>query len=430
MTALRAGARPRWPTDRRSGLASRRCERRPGTPCARRRRTSSPGWRSVGGSTAARRPGGDPPRRRPGLSTPTAWPTRAGPPLTPRHRFRIASHSKTFTATAIMQLVERGPPAARRSRRALAAELAGTPSRGVPSASCWPTAAASSATARTATSGSCARAFPDRRRCRHRHRRRRGARPQRAVQVLQHRLLAARSASSRPSPASRTPSTSPDVILGPLGLDDTSPDLDPGRGRRARHRLHRPGYADRPPAHRPRRHRRHGLGHRVLVHGDRSRPLRGGPLARRRPACSSDDAKRQMQRAEWAVEGATSCTGSGWPSPRSATRRVVGHGGGFPGFITRTWWDPVDRLALAVLTNAIDGPALTLANAPSASSTSPGRPARRRRRRRWHRGRRRPDVVLRALRQPVGRHRRRRPRRPPVPARSDRRRTGRGAVRA
>src|SRR5205085_690518 len=29
-------------------------------------------------------------------------------PLTPRHIFRIASHSKTFTATAIMLLVQRG----------------------------------------------------------------------------------------------------------------------------------------------------------------------------------------------------------------------------------------------------------------------------------------------------------------------------------
>ncbi|WP_281268566.1 serine hydrolase [Deinococcus yavapaiensis] len=29
-----------------------------------------------------------------------------GQPLTPRHLFRIASHSKTFTATAIFQLVE------------------------------------------------------------------------------------------------------------------------------------------------------------------------------------------------------------------------------------------------------------------------------------------------------------------------------------
>ena len=31
-----------------------------------------------------------------------------GEPLTPRHRFRVASHSKTFTAAGIMLLRERG----------------------------------------------------------------------------------------------------------------------------------------------------------------------------------------------------------------------------------------------------------------------------------------------------------------------------------
>ena len=36
----------------------------------------------------------------------------SGTPLTPGHRFRIASHSKTFTATAVMRLVDQGraPP--------------------------------------------------------------------------------------------------------------------------------------------------------------------------------------------------------------------------------------------------------------------------------------------------------------------------------
>lgn len=32
----------------------------------------------------------------------------AGDKLTPQHLFRIASHSKTFTATAVLQLAERG----------------------------------------------------------------------------------------------------------------------------------------------------------------------------------------------------------------------------------------------------------------------------------------------------------------------------------
>jgi CubicO group peptidase (beta-lactamase class C family) len=76
----------------------------------------------------------------------------------------------------------------------------------------------------------------------------------------------------------------------------------------------------------------------------------------------SDDAKRQMQRTEWEVEGG-GAYGLGFAVAKVGERRVVGHGGGFPGFITRTWFDPTDRLGVSVLTNAVDGPALTLANA-------------------------------------------------------------------
>ena len=42
-------------------------------------------------------------------------------------------------------------------------------------------------------------------------------------------------------------------------------------------------------------------------------------------------------------------------------RRLVGHGGGWPGHITRSLLDPVAGLAVSVLTNAIDGPAVELA---------------------------------------------------------------------
>ena len=52
-----------------------------------------------------------------------------------------------------------------------------------------------------------------------------------------------------------------------------------------------------------------------------------------------------MQRTEWAVAGTDSWYGLGLSIAEIGTRRVVGHGGGFPGFITRTWWDPTDRLA-------------------------------------------------------------------------------------
>ncbi len=75
-----------------------------------------------------------------------------------------------------------------------------------------------------------------------------------------------------------------------------------------------------------------------------------------------DDAKRQMQRTEWTVGGGGGEYGLGFGIAKVGDRRLVGHGGGFPGFITRTWFDPVDRLAVAVLTNAVDGPAMTLAS--------------------------------------------------------------------
>jgi D-alanyl-D-alanine carboxypeptidase len=41
-------------------------------------------------------------------------------------------------------------------------------------------------------------------------------------------------------------------------------------------------------------------------------------------------------------------------------RRVAGHGGGFPGHSTHTWFDAKCRLAVSVLTNDTDGPAATI----------------------------------------------------------------------
>lgn len=76
----------------------------------------------------------------------------------------------------------------------------------------------------------------------------------------------------------------------------------------------------------------------------------------------TDETKREMQHETWKVEG---------PEPRHyalgfnvsdvGDRRMIGHGGGFPGFITYTCIDPVDQLVVSVLTNAIDGPAQSLA---------------------------------------------------------------------
>ena len=56
-------------------------------------------------------------------------------------------------------------------------------------------------------------------------------------------------------------------------------------------------------------------------------------------------------------------TASGFAIQEVGGRRLVGHGGGYPGHITGTVLDPVARLAVSVLTNAIDGPAQEMVTA-------------------------------------------------------------------
>lgn len=53
--------------------------------------------------------------------------------------------------------------------------------------------------------------------------------------------------------------------------------------------------------------------------------------------------------------------GLGWQRLTAGGVRTVGHGGGFFGHATRTAFDPATGLAVAVCTNAVDGPALPLA---------------------------------------------------------------------
>jgi CubicO group peptidase (beta-lactamase class C family) len=78
----------------------------------------------------------------------------------------------------------------------------------------------------------------------------------------------------------------------------------------------------------------------------------------------SDRSKNEMQRPVW--------TGQDPDAPRDGYgygitidyyngHRTVGHSGGYPGHITRTLWDPEEGLAISVLTNAVDGPAEELA---------------------------------------------------------------------
>ena len=75
----------------------------------------------------------------------------------------------------------------------------------------------------------------------------------------------------------------------------------------------------------------------------------------------ADDSKRLMQRTEVTGEPNDGAYGLGTMIAEVGGRRLIGHGGGWPGHITRTMIDPDARLAVSVLTNAIDGPATALA---------------------------------------------------------------------
>jgi CubicO group peptidase (beta-lactamase class C family) len=66
----------------------------------------------------------------------------------------------------------------------------------------------------------------------------------------------------------------------------------------------------------------------------------------------SDASKREMQHPYWKVEQAETHYGLGFAIQTIGERRVVGHGGGFPGQSTSTLIDPVDRLVVVVLINA------------------------------------------------------------------------------
>ena len=79
----------------------------------------------------------------------------------------------------------------------------------------------------------------------------------------------------------------------------------------------------------------------------------------------SDEAKKEMQRAAWPVlapgQASKADYGLGFDLRRNEDRETFGHGGGFPGFITRTLADPQGSLVVAALTNAVDGPAEAIA---------------------------------------------------------------------
>lgn len=72
-----------------------------------------------------------------------------------------------------------------------------------------------------------------------------------------------------------------------------------------------------------------------------------------------DYIKREMQRVQFKAEKTD--WGLGFNITELSDCKIVGHGGGYPGFITRSGLNQDKKIIVIALTNAVDGPALTLA---------------------------------------------------------------------
>ncbi|WP_371405828.1 beta-lactamase family protein [Kribbella sp. NBC_00662] len=285
-----------------------------------------------------------------------------GVPLTEQHLFRIASHSKTFTATAVLQLVEQGrlrlddkaeqhvteivgTPLGQRTVRELLAHAGGVTRDGL-DADWW----------QLSTS------FPDR---------------DELLEVLRLESSAVISENDRfkysnigygllglvIEAASGAPYNAyvQTAIVDKLGLAGLGPELDPARLSEYAAGYSALAYADT----------------RVPIEHVDTRALASatGFFGNARDLVTyfsahlpgddrllTDKSKREMQHPLWITGSDDKARyGLGLSVTKVGDVDVFGHGGGYPGHITRTLVDPERRLVVSALTNAIDGPAAQLA---------------------------------------------------------------------
>jgi len=282
-----------------------------------------------------------------------------GEALTTQHLFRIASHSKTFTATAILQLVERGE--LRLDDRCDA--LFGDVSDALAEVTVRELLQHTSGLVRDSFDGDFWQLrgpFP-------------GPDGLAALVEDAKALVLQRNERFKYSNIGYgllglaiegvTGRTYADVIresiVEPLGLTDTGAEYDPARA------------AD------------YATGYTALAYAEHRVPIEHvdtGALAAATGCYSTaadlvryfaahcrgderllDDAsKRQMQHGGWPTDTPDKRYGLGLSVTEVGDRTLIGHGGGYPGHATASAFDPEAGLAVSVFTNAIDGPAESL----------------------------------------------------------------------
>lgn len=288
-----------------------------------------------------------------------------GEPLTTAHLFRIASHSKTFTATAIMQLVEAGKLRLDDTAGSWIPALAeaGSPLADVTVRQLVTHSAGVRRDGTDATFWALNLPFPDEAALLELALRDGAVRQPDATFKYTNigfgllGLIVGKAAGSTYAEYVQT------AIIGKLGLRNTGPELDA-----ARQSEYAGGHS--------------GLAswteRQVIPHVDTQAMASATgfystaeEMVRFASAhffgddrLISDRSKNEMQRPVWtglSPKAPQDGYGYGTTVQHYDGHRMVGHSGGYPGHITRTMWDPHEGLAISVLTNAVDGPAEELA---------------------------------------------------------------------
>jgi D-alanyl-D-alanine carboxypeptidase len=288
-----------------------------------------------------------------------------GERLTTSHLFRIASHSKTFTATAVMQLVEAGKLRLDDTAGSWIPELAevGSPLAGVTVRALVSHSAGIIRDGVDSSFWAHGRPFPNDEALLELAIREGAVRQPEATFKYTNigysllGLIVGKAAGSTYHAYTKT------AIIEKLGLRNTGPELDATR------------LSDYAAAHSGILSR---TDRRVIPHVDtHAMAAATGFYSTAEDLVQfasahffgddrliGDRPKNEMQRPVW--------TGQNPDAPRDGYgygttvqhydgHRMVGHSGGYPGHITRTMWDPEEGLAISVLTNAVDGPAEELA---------------------------------------------------------------------
>lgn len=280
-----------------------------------------------------------------------------GQRLTPQHLFRIASHSKTFTATAIFQLAETGALRLDDLAGRWLPELAGSPAAGLTVRALLGHQSGINRDGADSDYWQQLYDFPDRDALIARCRADAVFPPDQFFKYsnMGYSLLGLiiEAASGR---------TYEDYvaahITGPLTLTNLGPELPQEREPELA-----AGHSGRLAGNDPRR---------VLPSSDtRAMAAATGfygtsedvtaylsAHALGRAELLTDASRRLMQRKESEIHRPVKrWYGLGFIIEEIGDRLVVGHSGGFPGHITQSWLDPESGLAVSVLTNCLGGPA-------------------------------------------------------------------------